>query len=87
MKNTKISEMSNEKLLEQKKLTQLVTGVLAGMLMALLVLVILLIIKKGFNATSISLGIIPFALMPILVMNWNNVKEIRKELDSRNKLI
>ncbi|RZM08289.1 MAG: redox-active disulfide protein 2 [Pedobacter sp.] len=83
MENTKFNEMSTEKLLEQQKLIKLVTGVLIGMLMALLVIVILLTIKKGFNATSMSLGVIPFALMPIAIMNWNSLKEIQKELSSR----
>ncbi|MEZ0485777.1 redox-active disulfide protein 2 [Fibrella aquatica] len=87
MENTKFREMSNEKLLEQKKLTQTVTGALGGMLTLLLAAVVFLTIQQGFNAVNMSLGVIPFALMPILFINWNSVKEIQKELDSRKKTV
>lgn len=75
--------MSHEALLKQKKTIQLVTGMLAGALLTLLVMVVLLASEKGLQATSISLGVIPFALMPILFLNWNNLTAIKKELNSR----
>ncbi|MBN8823468.1 MULTISPECIES: redox-active disulfide protein 2 [unclassified Spirosoma] len=87
MKGQKIEEMSNEALLKQKKTTELATGILAGMLLALLVMVVFLATKKGLNATSIGLGVIPFAFMPILFINWNNLKAIKKELSSRENLV
>ena len=83
MKSQKIQEMSHEALLKQKKTIQLVTGMLAGALLTLLVMVVLLASEKGLQATSISLGVIPFALMPILFLNWNNLIAIKKELNSR----
>ncbi|MCX6213712.1 redox-active disulfide protein 2 [Spirosoma sp.] len=83
MKSQKIQEMSHEALLKQKKTVLLVTGLLAGALLTLLVMVVLLASKKGLQATSISLGVIPFALMPILFLNWNNLKAIKKEINSR----
>ena len=83
MKSQKIQEMSHEALLKQKKTVQLVTGMLAGALLTLLVMVVLLASKKGLQATSIGLGVIPFALMPILFLNWNYLKAIKKELNSR----
>ena len=87
MKGQKIEETSNEALLKQKKTTELATGILAGMLLALLVMVVFLATKKGLNATSIGLGVIPFAFMPILFINWNNLKAIKKELSSRENLV
>lgn len=87
MKSRKLSEMSNDELLRQQKTVQLVTGLLAGMLTALLVLVLILSIKKGPGPTSIALGVIPFALMPIVFLNWNHLKEIKKELSSRNNVL
>ncbi|WP_332369312.1 redox-active disulfide protein 2 [Spirosoma telluris] len=60
---------------------------LAGALSVLLVMVVLLAIKKGLDGTSIGLGVIPFALMPIVFLNWNNLKEIKKELNSRKNVI
>ncbi|CCH01417.1 hypothetical protein FAES_3409 [Fibrella aestuarina BUZ 2] len=87
MKSQKIEEMSNEALLKQKKTTELATGMLAGALLMLLVMVVLLAIKKGLDATSIGLGVIPFALMPILLLNWNSLKTLKKELNSRQNVI
>ncbi|GAB3029640.1 redox-active disulfide protein 2 [Spirosoma pulveris] len=87
MKSQKIEEMSNEALLKHKKTTELATGMLAGVLSVLLVMVVLLAIKKGLDATSISLGVIPFALMPILFLNWNSLKAIKKELNSRQNVV
>lgn len=78
MKSQKFEEMSNEALLKQKKITEFATGMLAGVLSVLLVMVVLLAIKKGLHTTSIGLGVIPFAFMPILFLNWNNLKEIKK---------
>lgn len=87
MKSQKIQEMSNEALLKQKKTAELAMGMLAGALSVLLVMVVLLAIKKGLDGTSIGLGVIPFALMPIVFLNWNNLKEIKKELNSRKNVI
>ncbi|AKD57521.1 hypothetical protein [Spirosoma radiotolerans] len=87
MKSQKIEEMSNEALLKHKKTTELATGMLAGALSILLVMTVFLTIKKGLHATSISLGVIPFAFMPILIINWNNLKAIKKELNSRQNVV
>ncbi|MEZ0610147.1 redox-active disulfide protein 2 [Fibrella sp. WM1] len=87
MKSQKIEEMSNEALLKHKKTTELATGMLAGALSALLVMVVLLARKKGLDATSMGLGVIPFALMPILFLNWSNLKAIKKELNARQNVI
>ena len=87
MKSQKIEEMSNEALLKQKKTTELVTGMLAGALSVLLVVIVLLAIKKGLVAVSISMGVIPFVLMPILFQSWNNLRAIKKELNSRQNVV
>jgi cobalamin biosynthesis protein CobD/CbiB len=87
MKSQKIEDMSQEALLKQKKTTQLATGMLAGALSVLLVMVVLLAIKKGPDAVSLGLGIIPFALMPIVFMNWTNLQAIKKELNSRQNAV
>ena len=87
MKSQKIEEMSNEALLKHKKTVEFATGMLAGVLSALLVMVVLLATKKGLNTTSIVLGVIPFAFLPILFLNWNNLKAIKKELNSRQNVV
>ncbi|GAB3729379.1 hypothetical protein GCM10028816_24840 [Spirosoma lituiforme] len=60
---------------------------MAGALSVLLVMVVILASKKGLGATSISLGVIPFALLPILFLNWNSLKAIKKELNARQNII
>ncbi|SFF28956.1 redox-active disulfide protein 2 [Spirosoma endophyticum] len=77
------SQMSVEKLQQQAKTIKLVTGMLAGMLAVLLVMAILLSIKKGFSP----LVVVPFALLPIVIINVNSLKQIKKELESRGKAI
>jgi cobalamin biosynthesis protein CobD/CbiB len=77
------SEMSVEKLQQQAKTIKVATGTLAGMLLVLLVMAIFLSIKKGFSA----LVVVPFALMPIVVINVNSLKQIKKELESRGEAI
>jgi asparagine N-glycosylation enzyme membrane subunit Stt3 len=77
------SEMSVEKLQQQAKTIKVVTGTLVGMLVVLLVMAIMLSVKKGFSA----LVVIPFALLPIVVINVNSLKQIKKELESRSGAI
>ena len=77
------SQMSVAKLQQQAKTTKLVTGLLAGMLAVLLVMAILLSIKKGFS----TLVVVPFALLPIVLLNVNSLKQIKKELESREEVI
>ncbi len=77
------SQMSVEKLRQQAKTTKLVTGILAGMLAVLLVMAILLSIKKGFS----TLVVVPFALLPIVLINVTSLKQIKQELESRGEAI
>lgn len=83
MKSQPIHQMSQDALLKQKKTIKLATGMLAGALLALLVMVGMLASQKGPKAISLGLGVIPFALMPILFINWNQLKAINKELHTR----
>ena len=83
MKNQKPSEMSTEKLLQQQKTIKLVTGLLAGMLTVLLVMGIFLAVEQKLYAFIP----IPIALLPIVFLNLNNLKEIKKELDARQNIL
>jgi len=80
MNSKKLNEMSNEELLKQQKLLRVITYMLAGILLLLFTLTTFLSLKKGFSALSV----VPIALMPIVILNLNNLKEIKKELKSRN---
>lgn len=80
MSTKKYAEMSNEELLKSQKSIKTVTALLAGMLLFLFAINIFLAFKKGISA----LGAVPIALLPILIININTLKEIKKELNSRN---
>jgi hypothetical protein len=79
MKNNKLNELSNEELLKQEKSLKVITYMLAGMLLVLFITNIILTFKKGFSA----LFAVPIALLPIVIINLNTLKEIKKVLDSR----
>lgn len=74
--------MSNEALLKQAKSIKVLTGFLAGVLLVLLIVGIVTSFRQGFN-TDIAA---PFLLLlPIVILNANNLKEIQKELNSREE--
>lgn len=79
MKN--LSDKSTEELVKSKKTIQVLTSLLAGALLLLFIVNIILSLKKGFSA----LFIIPIALMPIVIINLSNLKEINSELKSREE--
>lgn len=81
MQSNKLTELTNEELLKRKKTTKLVTGLLLGMLAVLVVLNVINIINGKQNFSSIA---VPIALLPIAIINFNSIKEIDKELKSRN---
>ncbi len=78
MKTKKPAEMTKEELEKGIKMTSLVTGMLAG---ALLVLIILNVFVNKKNFWGIIA--VPLALSPILLLNYNNLKEMKKELNTR----
>lgn len=80
MKTKKYIDMSDEELLKNYKLIKNINAMLAGMLLFLLVINIFLAFKNGFSVLST----VPVALLPIFIININNIKEIKKELTSRN---
>lgn len=81
MKNENLGLQNTESLQKKQKLLKMITGLLGGMLIVLLVLGIYISFKKGFSA----LVVVPIALMPILMLNVISIKNIGKELKSREK--
>ena len=73
------SNLTTEDLIKKKKSTTFSTGLLGGVLIALLVITILQTMNKGATA----LLAIPFALLPILIKSYNQVKSMDKELKNR----
>lgn len=84
MKTNKLTELTKEELLKQKKLLYTVSGTLAGILSVLIIMIILLALKEGMTAVTMSLSVIPIVLLPIVFSNLSQAKLIKKELETRN---
>jgi hypothetical protein len=80
MAKQNLSELSTEDLIKKKKTLTFVTGILAGMLIVLLIITIFQTISEGFKP----LIAVPFGLLPILILSYNQVSSMDKELKSRN---
>jgi hypothetical protein len=79
MAGKKPAEMTDEELLKSEKALKTLTGMLLGALIVTVVIGIFLTVKKGFNI----LLIMPATMAPILVLNANSLKEIKKEKTTR----
>ncbi|MGE8429365.1 MAG: redox-active disulfide protein 2 [Sphingobacterium sp.] len=79
MNNRPLNGMTNEELHTNKKTALVITWMLATMLFILLGMGIYTSINKGFSA----LMAIPFALSPIVILNFKRIKEINEELKIR----
>lgn len=80
MKNKKTNELSDEDLLKRQKFLKAITFILSGVLFLLFCLKVISTIVKGFNASSVT----PIIFLPILIINFKNLNEIKKELKLRN---
>lgn len=76
------NEMTTEELIKTQKSLKTVTYLFGVVLLLLFCLNIFLVVNKGFSASNI----IPVALLPIFILNMNTLKEIKKELQSREQL-
>ncbi|MET0461676.1 MAG: hypothetical protein ABW007_00925 [Chitinophagaceae bacterium] len=75
----KPAEMSNEELIKSEKVLKTLTYMLLGASAVTLIIGIFLTIRNGFNF----LVIIPTTMTPIIVLNANSLKEIKKEKTAR----
>lgn len=73
------SEMTNDELVKTQASLKTVTYIFGAVLLLLFGLNIFLVANKGFSASNV----IPIALLPIFILNMNTLKEIKKELESR----
>ncbi len=80
MAQKKLTELSIEELNKRRKTTKFVTGLLLGMLAFLFILNVVNIVNGKQNWSALA---VPFALLPISIINFNAIKEIDKELKSR----
>ena len=84
MKTNKLEDLTNEKLLKQKKLLFTLSGAFAGVLSVLIIMIILLALKSGITTVTMALSIFPIALLPIVFSCLSQLKLIKKELENRN---
>ncbi|MBO0933756.1 redox-active disulfide protein 2 [Fibrella aquatilis] len=79
MNSKKLQDMSREELLKQQKSIKFVTGLFIGVLSVLLAITLYQTVTQGFT----SLLTVPFALLPILLVNINTLRQIKQELANR----
>ncbi|URC14416.1 MULTISPECIES: redox-active disulfide protein 2 [unclassified Flavobacterium] len=81
MKNEKFSKMTTEELLKSQQISKTAAYAFAVILLLLFIVNIYLVFKKGFSASQI----VPIALLPLLLLNFKTLKDIKEELKSREK--
>ncbi len=81
MKQTPLSELSQEQLKLKEKTLKGAVGILSGMLLVLFAVTGYLTYLRGFSVFTM----LPFIFLPIFLINIINLKKIRSEITSRNK--
>ena len=76
-----LSALSTEELAKKAKTTKMVTGLLAGALLIEFAAGLYLTIKDGFSIFIV----IPIAFLPILLINYQNIKKLNEEIARREK--
>lgn len=86
MRNQKLNELSNEALIKKQKASKILTYILAGTLLVLFCLTTMETIMEYFNPLGYSKAqiITLLILLPILIINFRNLNEMKKELESRS---
>jgi hypothetical protein len=80
MNNKKLTELSNEELLKNEKSIKSITTIFYLVILLLIFSSIYITIKKGFGVFTI----FPLFFIPFLFTNRISLKEIQKEINSRN---
>jgi len=82
MRQEPISEMSTEKLKKNYKVMKLAIGILSGMFIIMAVSGLYITLTKGFGTISI----LPLVFLPLFVNNIIQLKKIKTELLTRDKI-
>ncbi|TAF95250.1 MAG: redox-active disulfide protein 2 [Cytophagia bacterium] len=80
MKENSYAKMSDETLKKNIKTTTFVAGLLGGALFVLFCIKIYNYVQEGLSVGLIT----PIALLPILLLNINNINKMKAELKSRD---
>ncbi|WP_111708718.1 redox-active disulfide protein 2 [Lutibacter citreus] len=79
MKENKLSKLSFEELKKNEKNLKMILFAFIGVLCFLIGVIIYSIVKKGITAIII----IPITLLPLLILFYNNLNDIKSEIESR----
>jgi hypothetical protein len=79
-KEPELSTLTIAELEKRAKTTKFATGLLLGILIVQFVIGAYLTIKQGFTVFII----IPIAFLPLVVVNFANLKKIKEEIAKRN---
>lgn len=83
MKSPPISEMNTEMLKKNYKTMKMVIIILSVFLVIMVGSGVYITLSKGFGAVSI----LPFAFLPLFVLNIVNLKKIKNELITRGETL
>lgn len=75
-----LTTLTKEELEKRAKSTKFVTSILLGSIIIQFAAGVYLTILKGFNVFLI----IPVAFLPLIILNFNNLKKIKEEIAKRN---
>jgi len=79
MKIQALKEMATEELQKKLKTQKMMTGILLGLVFVMFVVTFLPTLAEQ----SIAQKILPFAFIPLLVVNFLSIKKMKKELELR----
>jgi hypothetical protein len=81
MAQKQLSEMTDEELKKNMRLMTIAVTVIIVSIIIMFISAVYSYLKKGFGITAV----LPFAFMPIAIINLMNLKKIKQELTSRKK--
>ena len=79
MKEKKLTELSTEDLKKKEKTLKMIIFAFIGVFAFLIGVIIYSIVKKGMTAIII----IPITLLPLLIIFYKNLNDIKSEIKSR----
>ncbi len=81
MAQKQLSEMTEEELKKNVRMMTISVSVIVASIAIMVISAIFSYAKKGFTVTAI----LPFAFLPIAIINFMNLKKIKAELASRKQ--
>ena len=79
-KEPELSSLTLEELNKRAKTTKFATGLLLGVIILQFIIGLYLTFKQGFNVFTV----IPMAFLPMVFVNYANLKKINEEIAKRN---